>query len=570
MATESLLRDQPNASDGCGRRDMEAWLASGLIVIVMAIWFGTLGVRTLIPSDEGRYAEIAREMVATGDWVTIRYNGVKYFEKPPLHMWMGAAAFELFGVGEWQARLGGATVAALAMLALGWACYRWYGRQTAWLCAFTLVALPAWNFGAHFNSTDVTVAGLLTCALAAFLLARLPGQAAPGERRWMIACWAAMGLATLAKGLIGLVLPGLALLTYLVITRQTGVLRRLYLLPGLAVYLAVVLPWFGLVTYRNPEFLSFFFVHEHWQRFSSTIHQRQGSPWYFLVATAVGLLPWTLLVRQMVAQALPVRSSAGEFHPPVLAGAWIASILLFFSASSSKLPGYILPVFPTLAMLLALALVNIPVRVWQRQLIAMAIACLLISLTASPLASRVLRPQYLDLYPLMHHWVRWATSICVAGIGLAWLLSCRGRRFESILTVAVSIYLATTLMTAAFEPLGRARAGIALVVPIAAELEATTGFYSVRRLDHTLPFYLQRTMTMVEYPDELAFGTRQEPDKWIPTLERFIEIWTHGPRALAVMAPGTFSELEQRRVPMVEVTRDPSRVVVVNRRGATP
>lgn len=192
-------------------RNASLWL---LAAAFLAVWLGTLGYRHLIPTDEGRYAEIAREMFTTGDWVTIRYNALKYFEKPPLQMWGTALAYTLFGIGDWQARLFTALSGIAGLVFTMLAAARWWGRRTAVITGLVLVSAPMWNVGAHFNSLDMGVAGCMTMALAALLLAQHPDATRSQQRNWMWVCWASMALAVLSKGLIGVVLPGFVLVVY--------------------------------------------------------------------------------------------------------------------------------------------------------------------------------------------------------------------------------------------------------------------------------------------------------------------------------------------------------------------
>lgn len=172
-------------------RNPSLWL---LAAAFLAAWLGTLGYRHLIPTDEGRYAEIAREMFTSGDWVTIRYNALKYFEKPPLQMWGTALAYTLFGIGEWQARLFTALSGIVGIVFTMLAAARWWGKRTAVISGLVLVSAPMWNVGAHFNSLDMGVAGCMTMALAALLLAQHPDATRAQQRGWMWACWASMAL----------------------------------------------------------------------------------------------------------------------------------------------------------------------------------------------------------------------------------------------------------------------------------------------------------------------------------------------------------------------------------------
>jgi 4-amino-4-deoxy-L-arabinose transferase-like glycosyltransferase len=324
-------------------------LFAGLFTV---IWFGALDVRALHHPDEGRYAEIAREMQASGDWVTPRLNGLKYFEKPPLQYWLTAASFAALGVHDWTARLPAALFGWLTIVAIGVAGARVAGRPTGWLAAAVLASM-VWPIGlAHFLTLDAVLTGWLTLAFAAFVIAQ---TGAPAQRRaFMLAAWAASAGAVLTKGLVGLAVPGGALLLYTLVTRDFALWRRLALLPGLALMLVVCVPWFALVSARNPEFAQFFFIHEHVQRFLTTQHQREGAWWYFVPLLLLGLLPWTaaLGAGALTAWRAAPRTPDG-FSWLRFAWAWIAFVFLFFSLSGSKLPSYVLPLFPPAALIVA-------------------------------------------------------------------------------------------------------------------------------------------------------------------------------------------------------------------------
>ena len=556
-------------------RDLAGWsLASAawfwvLLLLVGCGWFLTLDVRHLVSSDEGRYAEIAREMYASGDWVTIRYHDLKYFEKPPLHLWMTALAYHAFGVGEWQARLWVALSGAIGMAITAWAARRWYGPRVGLLTALVLLAAPTLNLGAHFNSLDMGVSAALACVLAAVLIAQHPQASAPTRRSWMLAAWAAMGVAVLTKGLIGIVLPGLVLVLYTLLARDWALWKRLHIVAGTALMLVITAPWFVLVSMRNPEFAQFFFIHEHWQRYTSSVHRRTGALWYFVPQLLLGFLPWLGLVPRMVAQVRRPASVEG-FRPTVLLAVWAGAIFVFFSLSSSKLPGYIIPVFPALAVLAALALDRIEPRHWNR-LVLLMLALAFAGLLASPLVGRLVlgtpeNTQYRDYAA----WAAAACAVAVAGMLVAHRLNRRGRLMASITAYALSMFGALTIGLLGHESLGLPRSGVALVPQIRAVLTPEMPIFSVRVLDHTLPFYLQRTMTMVEHADELEFGLKQEPQKWLPTLAAFRAAWVDGPHAIAVMSPGTHAMLRAEGLPMVPLAQDARRVVVTNFDPAAP
>lgn len=551
----------------------QAGLPVGMVVFiaiaVLLVWFGTLDARHLLRPDEGRYAEISREMFVTGDWVTIRYNALKYFEKPPFHMWVTTIAYELFGVGDWQARL---CVALSGILGLGMtmlATARWYGCRAGLLAGLVMLAMPMWSVAGHFNSLDMTLSGALACVLACMLLAQHPDTSPGARRAWMVACWAAMGVAILTKGLVGIALPGLVLVVYTLVTRDIGLWRRLHLPTGILAMLVVTVPWFWLISTKNPEFPRFFFIHEHWDRYTSTVHARKGSIWYFVPLLLAGMLPWLGLVPRMWEvvrdRAGAVRGAGGKpFQPALLSLVWFAAIFVFFSMSGSKLPGYIVPVFPALAILAAVSLDQISDKSWNRQINALLVLAV-VGLIAAPVVATLERetnPN--EVFRAFAVYIGVAFAVLLAGMLLARrLLRTRGV-FPSVAAFALSMFLTCTIGLLGHEVMGRRASGVDMLPAIKAVLKDDMPLYGVGMLDHTLPFYLGRTLTMVAAPDELEFGTQQEPDKWIPTMDAFVAKWKDGQPALGIMSPETYDSLVAQHVPIYVVARDVRRVVASN------
>jgi 4-amino-4-deoxy-L-arabinose transferase-like glycosyltransferase len=536
---------------------------------VLCVWFLTLDARHLLRSDEGRYAEIAREMFVTGDWVTIRYNGLKYFEKPPFHLWMTAIAYHLFGVGEWQARLWVAVSGLAGMLVSMLAARRWFGPRVALLTGLVLIATPTWVLGSRFNSLDMSVSGALACVLAGFLMAQHP-LTLPGARRaWMYFSWLAIGIAVLTKGLIGMALPGLVLTVYMLATRDWGLWRRLHMPGGLILLAVITVPWFVLVSLRNPEFPQFFFIHEHWDRYTSTVHNRGEPVWYFVPQLLAGFLPWLGLSGGIVT-AVRQEVRDGGFRPLLLLATWAGAIFVFFSLSGSKLPGYIIPIFPALGILAAVALDRLTPKAWRFQVTVMLVLAG-IGLMASPLVGRLgsanmPNAQFLSYVP----WIAAACAIAVAGLAVGRWQARADTTLRSILTVSVTLFSAFSVGLLGHETLGRSSSGVDLVAPIKAILTPDMPIYSVRLLDHTVPFYLQRTTIMVEAPDELEFGVQQEPRKWLPTLAAFQSAWSSGKPAVAIMSHDTYAVLRKDNVVMFPVAKDTRRVVVANFPGRSP
>ena len=534
-----------------------------LVIIYGLLWFGTLNYRHLIPSDEGRYAEIAREMLVTGDWVTPRYNGYKYFEKPPLQAWATAAAFQAFGIGDWQARLWTALTGFLTILLVGFTGARIYNARAGWLAAVVLASSPMWVISGHFNSLDMGLSAFLVAALCSLLLAQT-SQNKNSCRNWMWACWAFMALATLSKGVIGAAIPAMVFIAYSISTWDWKIWTRLRLFSGTILFLVITAPWFVLVAQRNPEFLEFFFIHEHLQRFTQDAHSRTGPIYYFVPLLLIGLLPWFLQIPGSIAQAWSERRR--EFSAGWLLVCWFVVIFAFFSVSRSKLPGYIIPVFPALALLIGnrldrlLGHTNMMALPWKLQAIGFSIlGC--IGFFFLDAIGKQARPDEINAYAEYTHWVIAALiALIIFSAYAAWQSKRNG--IQSIVSFACGFFLCAIIAGTGHETLGRAVSGIDLVERVKASIPEKVNFYSVRLLDHTVPFYLGRTMIMVESPDELEFGVKQEPQLWMPTLDAFITRWKEDQTAYAIMVPEQFDALQAQNFPMQEVDRDSRRVIV--------
>ena len=534
-----------------------------LLLIYALLWFGTLSYRHLIPSDEGRYAEMAREMLVTGDWVTPRYNGYKYFEKPPLQVWATAAAFQVFGIGDWQARLWTALTGFLTILAIGFTGARIHNARAGWLAAAVLASSPMWVISGHFNSLDMGLSAFLVAALCSLLLAQTAHNKF-SSRNWMWACWIFMALATLSKGVIGAAIPAMVFIAYSISTWDWKIWTRLRLLSGLILFLVITAPWFVLVAQRNPEFLEFFFIHEHLQRFTQDAHSRTGPIYYFIPLLLIGILPWVLQIPGAIAQAWQERRR--EFSSGWLLVCWFVVIFAFFSVSRSKLPGYIIPIFPALALLIGnrldrlLGNTNSMTMPWKLQTLGFALLGCIGFFFLSEIGKQA-RPDEMEAYAQYTYWVI-AALVALIVFSLYATLQSKRNGLQSIASFASGFFLCAIIAGTGHETLGRAVSGIDLANRVKASIPANVNFYSVRLLDHTMPFYLGRTMIMVEDPDELRFGVNQQPELWMSTLDAFIARWKEDQTAYAIMVPEQYIALQGLNLPMQEVDRDSRRVIV--------
>ena len=533
---------------------MSRRLAFALFVLFTLVWFGNLDYRHLIRPDEGRYAEIAREMAASGDWVTPRLNGIKYFEKPPLQYWATAAAYRLFGEHEWTARLWTALTGWMGVLLAWFAGRRLFGEKAGLIAALVLASTSFYVLAGHLSSLDMGVSFFLQLALTAFLLAQTadtPG----GERRFMLLAWAAAALALLSKGLIGLVLPALTLIAYTLITRETAPWRRLHLASGLALFFLIAAPWFIAISLANPEFPRFFFIHEHFERFLTRVHGRY-QPWYeYIPILLLGSLPWLgslfpALRRALTVEkegigrgtACPAASALPSIRPRLFLALWVVVVMVFFSISQSKLPGYILPVFPALALLIGdtLACADSPSarrQLWLSAFVAglLGIAALFLfesHATADP-----------ALYGQYGKWLAAGGLIMFIAFAAADRLLRRHRHLAAFATVAIGGLLFSQAIVTGHESLAPLNSGYDFARKLAPLLQPTDRLYCLGMYDQTLPFYLKRTCTLVDYEDEMHFGLEQEPALRGPQRADFLARFPAARHVVVILSPATYGEL---------------------------
>jgi len=526
-----------------------------LLLALAAIWLGSLDYRKLVNPDEGRYAEIAREMVASGDWLTPRLDGLKYFEKPPLQYWATATAFTVFGQHEWTARLWPATTGLLCVILVYFTGARLFGRQAGLLAAAVLASSLLFLLIGHINTLDMGLCLFLQAGVSGFLLAQHePARA----RRIMLFTWAALALAVLSKGLVSLLLPGASLVVYSLASRDFSPWRRLYLGPGLLLFLAIAAPWHIAVSLADPDFFRFYFIHEHFERFLTKAHGRYQPWWYFLPILAAGALPWTLVMAQAFSRAWRKVGEAVAAKRFLLV--WAAVVFCFFSASGSKLASYILPMFPALALLAGefLAGARRKTLIMHLALAALTAAVALgLSTLVPSLAKDPAQQTSMARYAL---WLGGAAGLWLLGSVAALLLVRRGRARPALLLLSAATLLAgmgTLLGHDVFAPTSSSYYLARQLPP-----SPTGPFYSLRMYDQTLPFYLGRTLTLVEYRDELSFGLDSEPEKGLPSMAAFVERWKMDTEAYAVMNEATYQELAKENLPMLIVARDAHRVVV--------
>ena len=565
-----------------------------LLALSLALWFGLfLGSRPLNNPDEGRYTEIPREMAATGDYVTPRLNGVKYFEKPPLQYWLSALTFEVTGVNEWSARLWGAVFALAGGLLTYAAARALHGRAAGWWSAIVLSTTLLYYGLSRVILLDLMVAVTIAGALFAFLL----GVRAPAGGRRRALFWtfyACMALAVLTKGLIGFVLPcGVAFL-WLLIFNQWRSLRPCHPFSGSLILLAIAAPWHVFAALRNPGadgavwpgyarglelhhagqdpgWLWFYFVREHFLRFTTTEHGRFEPWWFFPPVIVAGLFPWVVFawpaLRRSLAGGWRARAASPEAWFLVT---WIVVITAFFSKSQSKLVPYILPVFPPAAVLLGRYLAE----AWESRaagrlrpgLLVFAGLALVLALAAAltPLPDR-----HAAIADGLLPW-----RFCLGGgfllgsIAIFWRLrrdDARGA-LAALVACCALCFAAANLVAAHFDTRSTREIARALLP----RLRPEDAVFIVKDYAQDLPVYLGREVGVVGYRGELAYGIDAEPkltgDRFIST-EDFLRRWRGDGVVYALVRANHEDKLfaSEAATPRTLVARSAKHILVVNR-----
>ena len=537
-------------------------------VALAAVWLATIQLRPMLDPDEGRYAEIPREMVATGNWITPRLDGLKYFEKPALQYWATAALYTQVGLSNWSSRLW--------TVALGFAClpliYAWvarlYDRRAAVAAVALLAMSPYFGIIGHLNLLDAGFTFWMDATVFAFLLAQCAPEHSGKERGWMLVCWAAAALAVLSKGIVVFVLAGGSLILYSLAERDARPWRRLHFALGVPLFLALAAPWFTLVSLRNPDFAPYFFIHEHFQRFLTQEAQRIEPWWYFLVLLGVGALPWLVPLGRAALRSWQDPGLGSNFKPLKFLLLFSALTLVFFSISDSKLATYILPMFPPLAVLTSVALADRTDRRFLARCARVG-AGLAIFLAGGLLIYSHHRN---GMIPAQAS--GWAVASALAAL-LTVAASWRRTRAATSLTasepspgawrplaIALLFVFIWQALLCEYTVIPPSRSAYQLVRAVASEVHAGTTLYSVGEYRQTIPPYLGRTLILVSFEGELHFGETREPGKQTATPEQFVREWQGSGDAIAFFDPRVWDHYRQQGLPGRVIAQDSFTVAV--------
>jgi 4-amino-4-deoxy-L-arabinose transferase-like glycosyltransferase len=512
-------------------------------LVYIQIFYG-LGDLGLVGPDEPRYAEVAKEMLQSGDCVTPRLSGQPWLEKPVLYYWLTAVSFLLFGVNEWAARLASALAALLATTAVVLVGRDWIGWRGGLQAGAILLSSTLFLSLARAASTDMLLTGALAAAWAGwyFLLFKdetpgqgqgpdlaltAAGQKPPRSEVWLITMsyfW--LALTVLAKGPVGLVLWGGVLATFLLLTRRLELIRVMRLGHGLGILALVAGPWYWLCFRANGKlFIQEFLLRQNFERFTTERYQHVQPFWFYFAVIFVGFFPW---VFQLFAPAARFfnrfaklnfkRDSTRELYLWL----WVIIPLVFFSLSKTKLPGYMLPTAPSIALLVArdfeMASSRTPScsgKKWfRRTAFLQALAICLLGATL----------------PLTHHYLNIKIATSVSGLqaifvvvgALGMVLTCLNRNrlllASYVAATALVVIVIVNTLIPKLDSLESAR-------QLASRVKQA-GFYGQpvfllgmsRKVEYGLNFYLSATTRVIYSEDDLK---STEPEAFLVTPTTF-------------------------------------------------
>jgi 4-amino-4-deoxy-L-arabinose transferase-like glycosyltransferase len=331
-----------------GKKDnREAVFIFALLALCFLLFFFRLGERPLWDVDEGMHASTSKDMVLSGDWVTPTFNGENFYDKPILHNWFVAISFLVFGFTEFAARLPAAILGLGGVLLTYLLGRKMFGPQVGFLGGVVLATNPEYIMLSRSVVHDISLVFFITLAFLFFYQGFISER---HRKAYSLLFYASLGFAVLAKGPVGVLLPSLIIGLFLLLKKRLNFLREMQLGWGILVFLAVAAPWYVLISLRNADYGSYFFIKNNVMRFLSRRAYHHGPLYYYIPALFGGFFPWSCLLPLVFIRAFRQRlKNMEDCHLLLLL--WVLVTLAFFSVASSKLATYILPIFPALSLL---------------------------------------------------------------------------------------------------------------------------------------------------------------------------------------------------------------------------
>lgn len=526
---------------------MKTWIKDcTLIFIIIGTLFGiTLAKYPLAAPDGGRYAEIPREMAATGDYLTPHLNGVKYFEKPPLFYWMQAASIKIFGVNDFAVSI------VNALLAIGCALFiyitgrKLYGRTQGLISSFIFGTFALVFALTRTITLDVALTFFITGSLCTFLWAtQLPINFKRSLYLW--ASYAFAGCAVMTKGLVGIVFLGLISIIWITLSNEWKNLKNYRIISGLIIFLAITVPWHILVQLKNPEFFDFYFTEQHFLRYATNYAGRSQKWWFFPVLLLVGLYPWTTFFPQAIFKSIP--KTFKEWKQPKTTTfllVWIFIIYIFYTFSNSKLIPYILPIFPPIALLMG----NYFKEHWQKTKApstSMRTGFIVLSILNIALGTAALVATF--IVDFNEQMITKQNLYIISACMFTSAITCQIAYKRNLISGFAAIFIITSILWLYISPkitVINRQSIKPLIITLQKQLQPEDEVISYASYYQDLPFYLQRIITVTNFVGELEFGTKhQDTSKWMISSKEFWKRWNGDKRKYMVVDKDDYKPLQ--------------------------
>lgn len=522
------------------------WWDIILLSIGIGVFFSIfLGSFALFTPDGGRYAEIAREMAVSHNYLVPHLNGVLYFEKPPLFYWLESFSIHLFGLSEWSMRLWPAIFGLSGCLLVYVLGRKFYNRATGILASLMLATSILYFTMSHLISLDMAVAVLISASLVSFLFGAQEQDSKLKKRIYIYLAVICAALAVLTKGLIGVVFPCVIVGAWVLLLNEWCALKSWYLPTSILIFLLLVLPWHILLQIKHPVFWHFYFIEQQFLRYSSMAADRYQPAYYYLGIVLVGFFPWSAFVCQALRDAWPSWALRKQFKVDIFMLLWVGVVLLFFSFSKSKLIPYILPIFPPLAVLTSRYLLKwgaqktIGITIGFIILLTIAI-CLSVIMLIAPYYYNVSSSLFTNNFLLRMIAVIILTSFASCFIYIKY-------RFKFALGVLLfGIAICLPLAVRSINLINhRSVKHMALIInQIKKPGDEVVSF---RHYFQDLPFYTRQKVIVVDWINELAFGvSQQDTGAWIISGQEFLRRFKGRERMFVVTYVDDYQNLRKK------------------------
>lgn len=519
------------------------WLDIICLALVITFFYALfLDQRPLMAPDEGRYAEIPREMVESGNYITPKLNGLTYLEKPPLFYWMQSLSIKLFGVHEWNLRLMNMMMGVLGAIITYIAGRRLFNRRTGLLASFILATSALYYCMAHFVTLDMTLSFFLCATLFSFILgANESKRSIQKIYFWSMYIFAAG--AVLTKGLIGIAFPGIIIFLWIAVFRRWRDLKNYCLPTGIILFLIIALPWHLLAQSQTKEFFQFYFLDQHFLRYFTDYADRQQPIWFLSLTLLGGFFPWTFFLPQALKMGWTKNiAERNTYTTRTFLFIWTVAIFIIFQFSQSVLIPYILPLFPPLALLLAYYLNHI----WHLNRTKGSSWSLLTIICVAGIAGIaalvVLSSTDLKEYANLAIYCTFSTLILMA---IAALLAFAMKHFRAAITalIASSAVLFTTI-NFSYNTIDK-RPIKPLAIEIKKRAQPNDHVMVYHNYYQDLPVYLGRKITIVHWLGELEFGYKNDPNgkKQIIRDSEFKQKWHDKERIYLILSQSDYDYL---------------------------